>query len=129
MVQIPLAMATNALAIRKLVVTVPDATPRTAADNDGNFVNRRIGLNWDYGNEADLVNRRMVGVNDCPGTCADGSKQSPANIETPKTTAESRVCPFPFNHYKTIPLYLKLKNKWHSVYFWKLLSLGTKPHI
>ena len=73
---------------------------------------------WDYGTEQN-------GVHHWPGVCSTGTKQSPINIMTGNTKPDN-VCPFVFNGYDTIPLSFKLKNKWHSLYFWKNVEQGTR---
>ena len=74
---------------------------------------------WDYG---DGVN----GVQHWPSTCSTGMKQSPVDIVSENTTVQEGVCPFVFNKYDEIPLELKLKSKWHSLYFWQIVKEGKK---
>ena len=74
---------------------------------------------WDYGTGKN-------GVYEWPNTCSTGLKQSPIDIVTGQSITTEGVCPFVFSGYNTIPLNLKLKNKWHSLYFWKIVNEGTR---
>ena len=74
---------------------------------------------WDYGTGTN-------GVMDWPNTCSTGLKQSPIDIASRRSIAYERVCPFVFNGYNARQLNLKLKNKWHSLYFWKIVKEGTR---
>ena len=71
-------------------------------------------VSWFYGTGKN-------GVNQWPGVCADGNKQSPIDI-LPDKTIDKNVCPFIFKGYDTPQSTLEVVNKWHSVYFYKDLG-------
>ena len=67
-------------------------------------------------------------VDDWPQTCKSGRKQSPIDIFTENAIEVKHILPFVFHGYDTIPLDLEVKNKGHSLYFYKHVE-GKSPSL
>ena len=76
---------------------------------------------WSYGTGEN-------GVDGWSQTCKSGRQQSPIDIFTENAIEVKHILPFVFHGYDTIPLDLEVKNKGHSLYFYKHVE-GKSPSL